>query len=101
MALKRGTKVDQGYATVVEDDGINYREIADTMTELGFSMNHSSARNYVLRVMRKFVSALAIDFEMELDELKIDQIAKSPNFQHGIAEILQTIEMYRRSKRAQ
>ena len=59
MALKKGTTVDRGYATVATDEGVNYREIADTMTELGFPMNHSSARNYVLRVMRKFVDAFA------------------------------------------
>ena len=59
MALRRGSKVNRGYATVIESEGVNYREIADTMTELGFTMNHSSARNYVLRVMRKFAAAMA------------------------------------------
>lgn len=98
MALKRGSKVDRGYATVVEEDGINYREIADTMTELGFSMNHSSARNYVLRVMRKFVSALAESFDIDLDEQRIDDLAKSPDFQHRMAEVLLTVEMERRAE---
>lgn len=96
MSLKRGTKVDRGYATVATEDGVNYREIAETMTELGFVMNHSSARNYVLRVMRKFATAIVTEYGIEADEAKIDEIAKSPRFQHGVADILQTVEVERR-----
>lgn len=98
MSLKRGTKVEHGYATVSEDDGVNYREIAETMTDIGFKMNHSSARNYVLRVMRKFVSAMSEQWDIDLTEERIDQIAKSPDFQQGVAEILQTIEADRRAR---
>lgn len=97
MALRRGTRVDRGYATVAEDEGINYREIADTMSELGFSMNHSSARNYVLRVMRKFVEAYAAQWGLELDENRINEISKNPSFQHGVADLLHTVEAQRRS----
>lgn len=100
MSLKRGMTVDRGYATVADDEGVNYREIADVMTELGFPMNHSSARNYVLRVMRKFADALAREYDIEADELRIDEIAKSPEFQHGIADILQTVEGERRERNA-
>jgi len=98
MALRRGTRVDRGYATVAEDEGVNYREIADLMTELGFNMNHSSARNYVLRVMRKFAKAYTDDLDFEADEAKIDEIAKNPNFQHGVADLLHTVEAQRRER---
>lgn len=97
MCLKKGTKIDRGYATIATDQGINYREIADTMTELGFPMNHSSARNYIVRVMRKFVDAYAKEYGVNFDLDKIDQIAKSPHFQQGIAEILEVIESKRRN----
>lgn len=97
MSLKQGMHVDRGYATVADDEGVNYREIADTMTELGFTMNHSSARNYVLRVMRKFVAALAKQWDLEFDEKKVDEIAKSPGFQHGVADLLHSIEAQRRA----
>lgn len=99
MALKKGTTVDRGYATVATDEGVNYREIADTMTELGFPMNHSSARNYVLRVMRKFVETFVDEYGIELNESRIDEIAKSPGFQHGIADLLHTVEVERRAQR--
>lgn len=98
MSLRRGTTVDRGYATVAEDEGVNYREIADTMTELGFNMNHSSARNYVLRVMRKFAIAYAQQWGIQLTETKIDEIAKNPNFQHGVADLLHVVEVERRDR---
>lgn len=100
MALRKGTQVERGYATVTEDEGINYRDIAETMSELGFKMNHSSARNYVLRVMRKFVKAFTDDLdEDDFDEKRIDEIAKDPGFQHGVAELLQVLEVRRRARR--
>ena len=34
-------KEKRKYASVVGDEGVNYRDIADVMTELGFDMNHS------------------------------------------------------------
>lgn len=98
MPLRRGAHVDRGYATVAEDEGVNYREIADTMTEMGHHMNHSSARNYVLRVMRKFVKEFAKQWKIELTEERIDQIAKDPSFQHGIADLLHVVEAQRRER---
>lgn len=99
MALKKGTKVDRGYATITVDEGVNYREIADTMAELGFPMNHSSARNYVLRIMKKFAQAFVDANGLTVTEAKINEIAKSPMFQHGIADLLHIVEMDRRSQR--
>jgi len=99
MSLRKGSTVDRGYATVATDEGVNYREIADTMSELGFSMNHSSARNYVLRVMRKFVENFAKEYDISLTEKRVDEIAKSPGFQHGIADLLHVVESERRAQR--
>ena len=99
MSLNKGTHVDRGYATVAEDEGVNYRQIAETMTDLGFSMNHSSARNYVLRVMRKFVAAMSRGWDVPLDDKQIDEISKDPSFQQGVSELLQVVEARRRSRR--
>lgn len=88
------------YATVTEDSGENYREIAAIMTELGFPMNHSSARNYVIRIMSKFVEAYAKEYDAVLTVDKVHDIAKNPEFQESIAEILRTIELERRRRMA-
>lgn len=80
------------YATIT-DEGTNYREIADMMTMIGFKMNHSSARNYVLRIMKKFANAITKSWHIELTDNKLEQIIKNPNFQEGICDILQKIEI--------
>ena len=98
MALHKGTHVERGYATVAEDEGVNYREIADTLSELGFIMNHSSARNYVLRVMRKFAMAFVREWNVKIDDQKLDEITKNPSFQHGVSDLLQIIESQRRQR---
>lgn len=100
MALKKGSHVERGYATVSEEDGVNYREIAEMMTEIGFTMNHSSARNYVLKVMRKFVAAFDENWDLDLDDSRVEVIARSPVFQQGVAEILHKLEALRRFKQA-
>lgn len=92
--MKKGKRFDDGYATV--DDGVNYRDIADTMTEIGYRMNHSSARNYVLRVMKKFAEAVVKHHGISVTDEKLDAIARSPMFQSGIAELLQDVEAVRK-----
>lgn len=87
----------KNYMTAVEDDGINYREIASTMSELGFKMNHSSARNHVLRIMRKFIDEIAKQYNLKLSDDVKDNVVKVPMFQRGIADLLQEIESERRS----
>lgn len=86
-------KTKSSYATVTIDDGINYREIAAIMTEIGFKMNHSSARNYVLRVMKKFASAITEQWDITIPEQKMDKIVKSPQFQQAICDVYQTIDV--------
>ena len=96
MALKKGTRVDRGYATVATEDGDNYRDIAETLTAMGYPMNHSSARNYVLRVMREFVNAYSESMDLDMTEDEKNEVAKSPQFQQALAERLQLIETMRR-----
>ena len=93
-------KKNHRYATVIDEDGVNYREIAEIMTEFGYPMNHSSARNYVIRVMRHFVDAYAKEYDVPMTDDRAFTVAKDPNFQSSMAEILHTIELERRRKMA-
>lgn len=95
--LQRGVKIDRGYATVTANSGENYREIADLMTIMGFPMNHSSARNHVLRIMAKFAREFAESLGLELSDSKIEEVARSPSFQEGICELLQQLELTKKS----
>lgn len=90
--MKNDKKRQSVYATVTAEEGVNYREIADMMTEIGFKMNHSSARNYVLRVMRKFADAIVDSWQLDLPEHKLEKIVKSSQFQQAICSMLQNLE---------
>lgn len=92
MPPMKGSKIDRGYATIGEDEGVNYRNIAKTMTEMGYTMNHSSARNYTLRVMKKMAEALVKEWGLSSDGIDFEEVAKSPNFQQGISDILKEID---------
>lgn len=87
----------KSYATVTDEEGVNYRDIADTLTEMGFQMNHSSVRNHVIRIMRKFASRLSTEWALDLSDAQVDTVARSSSFQRGIAEALHTVEHVRRS----
>ena len=45
MSMPKGYKKKNGYATTAELGGSGYVEIADKMNDMGFKMNHSTARN--------------------------------------------------------
>lgn len=91
MSMPKGKKIDRGYATVVDESGENYRTIAETMTEQGHPMNHASARNWVLRTMKKFAYAMAEAKGEVLTEEQLDVIARSPNFQSAVSDLIQRI----------
>ena len=94
MSSRKGSRVERGYATVSEDDGVNYREISEVVTEMGWPMNHSSARNYVLRAMAKFAEAYG-DYAGEA--VDPTQLARSPVFQSFVGDVLRSLEAERRS----
>lgn len=81
------------YVTV--DEGVNYRDIALTMKEMGFDMNHSSVRNHILRIMKKFITKLFANECKNLSDNDIARIIKTQKFQIGMCEMLEAIETNR------
>ena len=53
MSMPKGFKSENGYATVVKDGGMSYKDIAEEMTRRGYKMKHSAARNVLLSAMQK------------------------------------------------
>jgi hypothetical protein len=85
------------YATVADEEGDNYRDIADMMTMMGFEMNHSSARNYLIRVMKKFAETFSERLGSPMkSEAVMYRIAKDPGFQSSVSELLHIVELDRR-----
>lgn len=80
------------YATVADTMGCDYRDIADTLTMLGYPMNHSSARNYVMRGIEKIAVKVLEAAGVEPEKPTVKRVARSAKFQAGLAEILRVLE---------
>ena len=89
MSMPKGFKSDRGYATVTSiDQGLGYREIAEKMTEEGFKMNHSTARNIFLSAMDKLARELCNLYSIEPTQQNIKKVSSDPRFQDGICDLI-------------
>ena len=90
MSMPKGYVVEGGYATVSKEyQGYDYRTISEMMTADGCKMNHATARNKFLQVMEKFAKKICLESGVDGD---IKSIARSPQFQDGICEIMQNLQ---------
>jgi len=90
MSMPKGHKVSGGYATV--KDGLDYRTISEIMTERGHKMNHATARNVLLSAMRTIATDIVKSQDIDINTVEIDDIAKSPLFQSGVADVIDDID---------
>jgi len=89
MTMPKGYRSSHGYATVKTDmGGLGYREIAEKMSDDGFKMNHSTARNIFLSVMTKLAREACLMYEVPPNTENLKKISSDPRFQSGIFDIL-------------
>ncbi len=84
MAMPKGHRMQQGYATV--KDGMDYRAISEIMSERGFKMNHATARNVLLSAMRSIAKDLLLARGEGIETDRVEEIARSPMFQAGVSD---------------
>jgi hypothetical protein len=73
------------YVTRHDDQGFDFRTIADIMTSLGYPMGHSTARSYVNKVMEKMACVFMIANGITGDP---SIIAQKIGFQKCIEELI-------------
>lgn len=89
MSMPKGHKAEKGYATVTDFPGaLDYRAIAEKMSDDGDQMNHSTARNVFLRAMKKLAQSMHELYDLSIDENNLVRTAKDPEFQQGIYEAM-------------
>tara|TARA_B100000902_G_scaffold393854_1_gene448947 strand:+ start:849 stop:1115 length:267 start_codon:yes stop_codon:yes gene_type:complete len=86
---------DKKYVTTNNYEGMGYYDIAKVMSDSGDKMNHSTARNIVIRSFSKIVKNISQKYEKKYSAEQIKEIAKSPQFQNSIVEIMKG---YKREK---
>ena len=76
------------YVTTIDYKGMGYYDIASVMTKNGHKMNHSTVRNIVLKSFSKIAKNISKKYDKNYSEDQIKAIAKSPDFQNSIIEIM-------------
>ena len=91
MSMPKGHKSKFGYATVKQDHGgMDYRTIAEKMTDSGHKMNHATARNVFLKAMKKLAGPVCEAYEHD-GMGSVDQISRDPRFQSCMTEMVAVI----------
>jgi hypothetical protein len=89
MSMPKGYKSDQGYATVSgEGGGMDYRTIAEIMTDDGHKMNHATARNIFLRAMKKLAEPLCELYGLDEEPGRVERMSRDPRFQSSMVEVV-------------
>lgn len=88
MSMPKGFKKQNGYATTSDLGGVTYHEVAREMNDLGFKMNHSTARNVYVSALMKIARDVSDLYEMKLDSKEIKEIAIDPRFQGAVSDFM-------------
>lgn len=75
------------YVTV-KNTGLGLYDIAKVMTKEGDKMNHSTVRNIINRSFVKIAESISKKYELNHSKEEIFNIAKSPDFQESVIELL-------------
>ena len=75
------------YVTV-KHTGLGLHDIASVMTKSGDKMNHSTVRNIINRSFVKIAENISKKYELNHSKEEIFNIAKSPDFQESVIELL-------------
>lgn len=89
MSMPKGFKSRKGYATISDiPNGMDYRKIAEKMTDSGDKMNHATARNVFLKAMVKIAGPIHDLYQLDTSENAVMQTAKDPEFQMGVIDMM-------------
>ena len=97
MPMPKGFKSENGYSTKKSLGGKSYQEISNIMSEKGYKMNHSTARNVFVSSLEKIARDVVGLYNLPTDDKSINRISKDPRFQDAIVNFMREIE-YERKK---
>ena len=88
MPMPKGHVVAHGYSTRKALGGDSYQDISVKMTEIGYKMNHSTARNIFVDALRKVAKEMVSLYDIDCEDKDLTTIARNPNFQDAIIEFM-------------
>lgn len=76
---------------IVIDEGVDFRTVANLMTNLGFEMNHATARNNFSHAMRALLENIVMEMKEVDNNIKVadvETILKNQTIYNAFPEIL-------------
>ena len=92
MPMPKGYKKKTGYGSKKSLGGLSYHQIAETMNDQNYKMNHSTARNVFVTGLMKIADSLSDLYEKKLDKKEIKEIAIDPRFQEAVSDFMRELE---------
>jgi hypothetical protein len=74
------------YITI--EEGEDYRSIATKMTNMGYKMNHATARNILLSGMKKFVAGIAAELGQSIDSADAERLIMRQDIHEVVGDLL-------------
>lgn len=93
MPMPKGHKMVNGYSTTKSygNTGMDYRKIAEKMTQDGSKMNHATAHKVFMTAMIKIAKPIHDFYEVNSDDASIYKTINDPRFQSTIVDLIENI----------
>jgi len=78
---------EKKYVTLNED-GIDFRTMAYIMTNVGFKMNHATARNQLILAIQFLVGHMSDKLEINISQKNISNMIKSQDIHEQLSDVL-------------
>ena len=88
MSMPKGFKSKNGYGTRKDLGGVTYHEVAEKMNNIGYKMNHSTARNIYVNALIKIAKSVSDLYEIKSDQKELKSIAINPDFQAAVSDFM-------------
>ncbi len=88
MPMPKGKKVGK-YVTLSDRGAVQFRRIAESMTEMGWKMNHATARGVLLQALTKIARKILLSKKGKASQADIDKLIKTVEFQEYVANVLE------------
>jgi hypothetical protein len=82
-------KGDNGSTYLVIDNGVQFRTIAKVMTQMGYKMNHATARTRCTAAIRKLLASFLKEVQSShTNTITVDQLMLDKEVHNTLSEIL-------------
>jgi len=74
---------------VIIDEGCDFRQIAQIMTQAGYPMNHATARNQLMLAMENLLSDMSRQVGIKVEKKHIIDMLHNQEVHNSLADVLQ------------